>query len=78
MPAILTAEGVLSRHWSARQAQTATEQMWTPSCSVWLLSHVLAGEKFMTIFSMLFGAGLLMTSRVEAANDVWAARTIST
>ena len=36
---------------------------------VWLLSHVLADEKFMTIFSMLFGAGiLLMTSRVEAAH----------
>lgn len=34
---------------------------------VWLLCHVLADEKFMTIFSMLFGAGiLLMTSRVEA------------
>jgi uncharacterized protein len=38
------------------------------NCWVWLLSHVLADEKFMTIFSMLFGAGiLLMTSRVEAA-----------
>ena len=36
--------------------------------SVWLLSHVFADEKFMTIFSMLFGAGIrLMTSRVEAA-----------
>jgi uncharacterized protein len=35
---------------------------------VWLFSHMLADEKFMTIFSMLFGAGiLLMTSRVEAA-----------
>jgi uncharacterized protein len=35
---------------------------------VWLFSHVLADEKFMTIFSMLFGAGvLLMTSRIEAA-----------
>jgi hypothetical protein len=35
------------------------------NCWVWLLSHVLADEKFMTIFSMLFGAGiLLMTSRV--------------
>jgi uncharacterized protein len=34
---------------------------------VWLLCHVLADEKFMTIFSMLFGAGiLLMTSRIEA------------
>jgi uncharacterized protein len=33
---------------------------------VWLLSHLLADEKFMTIFSMLFGAGiLLMTSRIE-------------
>jgi hypothetical protein len=33
---------------------------------VWLLSHVLADEKFMTIFSMLFGAGiLLMTSHIE-------------
>jgi uncharacterized protein len=35
---------------------------------VWLLCHVLADEKFMTIFSMLFGAGiLLMTSRIEAS-----------
>jgi uncharacterized protein len=35
---------------------------------VWLLSHVLIDEKFMTIFAMLFGAGiLLMTSRVEAS-----------
>lgn len=35
---------------------------------VWLLSHVLVDEKFMTIFAMLFGAGiLLMTSRVEAS-----------
>src|SRR5215831_1743362 len=35
---------------------------------VWLLSHVLADEKFMAIFSMLFGAGiLLMTGRIEDA-----------
>jgi uncharacterized protein len=35
---------------------------------VWLLSHLLADEKFITIFSMLFGAGiLLMTSHIEAA-----------
>jgi len=35
--------------------------------SVWLLTHVLVDQKFMTIFSMLFGAGIvLMTSRVEA------------
>ena len=31
---------------------------------VWLLSHHLADSKFMTIFSLLFGAGVvLMTSR---------------
>jgi uncharacterized protein len=35
---------------------------------VWFVCHVLADEKFMTIFSMLFGAGIvLMTSHVEAA-----------
>ena len=35
---------------------------------VWLLCHLLADQKFMTIFSMLFGAGIfLMTSRIEAA-----------
>lgn len=35
---------------------------------VWLVCHVLADEKFMTIFSMLFGAGIvLMTSHIEAA-----------
>ena len=34
---------------------------------VWLLSHVFTDQKFMTIFSMLFGAGIvLMTSRREA------------
>ncbi len=34
---------------------------------VWLLSHVLTDRKFMTLFSMLFGAGIvLMTSRREA------------
>jgi len=27
---------------------------------VWILSHVLASEKFMTIFSALFGAGILL------------------
>jgi uncharacterized protein len=41
---------------------------------VWMLSHVLADEKFMTIFSMLFGAGiLLMTSHVEATGKPSAA-----
>jgi uncharacterized protein len=33
---------------------------------VWLLCHIFADQKFMTIFSMLFGAGiLLMTRRIE-------------
>jgi uncharacterized protein len=35
---------------------------------VWYLSHLLTDQKFWTIFSMLFGAGIvLMTSRGEAA-----------
>jgi uncharacterized protein len=34
---------------------------------VWYLSHLLFDQKFMTIFSLLFGAGIvLMTSRAEA------------
>ena len=33
----------------------------------WVVNHVLGDQKFMTIFSMLFGAGIvLMTSRAEA------------
>ena len=36
--------------------------------AVWLAGHLLADLKFMSIFSMLFGAGIfLMTSHVEAA-----------
>ena len=27
---------------------------------VWILSHAIASEKFMTIFSILFGAGILL------------------
>src|SRR5947209_5466424 len=35
---------------------------------VWLVSHVLADGKFLSIFSMLFGAGIvLQTGRQEAA-----------
>jgi uncharacterized protein len=34
--------------------------------TVWFLSHILADQKFMTIFSLLFGAGIvLFTSRKE-------------
>ncbi len=33
---------------------------------IWILSHILASEKFMSIFSMLFGAGILLfTERAE-------------
>jgi uncharacterized protein len=36
--------------------------------AVWLLSHTFAYLKFLSIFSMLFGAGVyLFTSRIEAA-----------
>src|SRR5437588_10717414 len=35
--------------------------------AVWLTCHVLADTKFISIFSMLFGAGIvLMTGRLEA------------
>jgi uncharacterized protein len=34
---------------------------------VWILSHVFADSKFMTIFSILFGAGILLfTKRIES------------
>ncbi len=34
---------------------------------VWILSHLLAEQKFMTLFSLLFGAGIvLFTGRIEA------------
>ena len=41
---------------------------------VWLLSHMFADQKFMTIFAMLFGAGIvLMAERAEAVgtNPAW-------
>lgn len=35
---------------------------------VWLLSHIFTDQKFMTIFSILFGAGILLfTERIEAS-----------
>jgi len=52
---------------AAYQNPTAYGNLTGANYWVWLLCHVLADEKFMTIFSMLFGAGiLLMTSRIEA------------
>ncbi|MGY6569024.1 MAG: DUF418 domain-containing protein [Salinarimonas sp.] len=38
--------------------------------AIWLVSHVFFDEKFITLFSMLFGAGIvLMTQRAEAAGN---------
>jgi len=38
--------------------------------AVWLAGHLLADLKFMSIFSMLFGAGIfLMTSHIEASGQ---------
>lgn len=37
---------------------------------VWILSHIFADQKFMTIFSILYGAGIvLVTERVEARSE---------
>jgi len=34
---------------------------------VWILSHIFASEKFMTLFSIMFGAGIvLLTQRIES------------
>lgn len=52
---------------AAYQNPTAYGDLTGANYWVWFLCHVLADQKFMTIFSMLFGAGiLLMTSRIEA------------
>jgi uncharacterized protein len=52
---------------AAYQNPTAFGDLTGANYWVWLLSHIWADEKFMAIFSMLFGAGiLLMTSRMEA------------
>jgi uncharacterized protein len=50
-------------HW----APTAPGDVKIINLSIWIVTHVLADAKFMAIFSMLFGAGiLLMTQRLEA------------
>ncbi len=41
---------------------------------VWLLSHLLADRKFMTIFSLLFGAGIALMARRREAADARPAR----
>lgn len=45
---------------------TAYGELTGINCWVWLLTHLFFEQKFMTIFSMLFGAGvLLMAGRLE-------------
>lgn len=47
---------------------TATGTITGLDYAIWLVSHVLFFEKFIAIFSMLFGAGIvLMTTRAEQA-----------
>ena len=40
---------------------------------VWILSHVFATEKFMTIFSILFGAGVVLLTRKLESRGLGAA-----
>jgi uncharacterized protein len=37
---------------------------------VWMLSHILADNKFMTIFSILFGAGIILFTERLKAKDI--------
>ena len=47
---------------------TASGDLHGLNYEIWLVRHILFDLKFMTIFAMLFGAGIvLMTTRVEAA-----------
>lgn len=53
----------------------ATGNLLSLNFLVWLFGHVFAEQKFMTIFSILFGAGIiLMTRRIEAAGKSSAGR----
>jgi uncharacterized protein len=53
---------------AAYENPTAYGDLQGANYGVWLLSHVLADQKFMTIFSLLFGAGIvLMAGRREQA-----------
>ncbi len=46
---------------------TATGPLAGSEYWIWLFTHVFADEKFMAIFSMLYGAGMILfTSRIEA------------
>jgi uncharacterized protein len=47
---------------------TAYGDLTGANLAVWLLSHVFADQKFMTIFSMLFGAGIFLMSQRAASS----------
>ncbi|PIQ49617.1 MAG: hypothetical protein COW03_04495 [Cytophagales bacterium CG12_big_fil_rev_8_21_14_0_65_40_12] len=52
-----------SMPWVAYSNPTAFENLEDINFYVWLLSHVFANEKFMAIFSMLFGATIILISQ---------------
>ncbi len=55
-----------SMPWAAYFNPTAYGDLTGVNRWVWVLSHILADQKFMTIFSLLFGAGIiLLTGRLE-------------
>jgi uncharacterized protein len=56
-----------SMPWAAYFNPTAYGDLTGANRWVWILSHILADQKFMTLFSLLFGAGIiLLTTRLEA------------
>jgi len=53
--------------FSAYMNPTSYGADWPLGLTLWSIGHIVADAKFITIFSMLFGAGIvLMTSRAEA------------
>jgi uncharacterized protein len=55
-----------SMPWAAYFNPTVYGDLTGANRWVWVLSHILADQKFMTIFSLLFGAGIiLLTTRLE-------------
>ena len=56
--------------WAAYFNPTAYGDLEGANLFVWVAGRMLADQKFMTIFSMLFGASIvLMTERAEACGD---------
>lgn len=55
-----------SMPWAAYFNPTAYGDLTAANRWAWILSHIFADQKFMTIFSLLFGAGIiLLTTRLE-------------